>query len=274
MRALVLSLLLVSLWASTISNVPVYSPSICGAPVLTTTDTVIGGGTLSTGGYTPGIPDKRSLAPPCSVNGTGTYIRILNVTLYNIANGQASQDCNPINSVTYCDSTADALSPGNSHRLHVEIDQAWKASSIAPPDFPTNGSRIDLTGYAYWDSQPNELHWEMHPVESWALAAKPISDAGNRYKPCFTATETIPNSTATISTTKCLYITVVGACTLATADINIDGRVDILDIAIVAFHFGQNRTGPEPYNPLDTPTIAMPDVACAAFYFDHLDPLP
>lgn len=99
-----------------------------------------------------------------------------------------------------------------------------------------------------------------------------VSDAGNRYKVCFTATDTVGNST--VSTTLCTYITVVGACTLATADVNIDGRVNILDVAIIASHYGENRTSPQPYNPLDTSTVGLSDIACAASYYDQIDPLP
>jgi PKD repeat protein len=146
---------------------PIY-PN-CGAPITTTTNLVVGGGTLATGGFTPGIPDKRSTAPPCFVKGNVMYIKILNVTLSNIANGAASQDCNLINGVTYCDSTADALSFGSTHTLHIEIDQTWKAGGMAPPDFPTNGSRIDITGFAYWDNQTSELQWEMHSVSAWNI---------------------------------------------------------------------------------------------------------
>ncbi len=153
--------------------------SNCGSPVVTTTDLVVGGGTLASGGFTPGIPDKRSTAPPCSVNGSSMYIRILNVKLTNITNGAASPDCNPVNGVTYCDSTADAVSSGSTQTLHIEIDQAWKAAGIAPPDFPTDGSRIDITGFAYWDNQTGELQWEIHPLTSWNVVVKSPRQTGN-----------------------------------------------------------------------------------------------
>ncbi len=156
--------------AVTVVAIPGYSN--CGIPVVTTTDLVVGGGTLASGGFTPGVPDKRSTAPPCSVNGSSMYIRILNVTLTNITNGAASQDCNPINGVTYCDSTADAVSFGSTQTLHIEIDQAWKAAGIAPPDFPTDGSRIDITGFAYWDVE-HGCCWELHPVTAWNVVTAP-----------------------------------------------------------------------------------------------------
>ena len=139
--------------------------------VITSTDAVVGGGTLATGGFTPGIPDKRSLAPPCIVNGTVMYLEILNVSLSNIANGSTSGDCNAVPGLppNTCDSTADALSPGNSQNLHIEIDQAWKAAGTAPPDFLTDGSRIDIMGYAYWDDG-HGCCWELHPLTAWKTA--------------------------------------------------------------------------------------------------------
>jgi hypothetical protein len=56
---------------------------------------------------------------------------------------------------------------------------------------------------------------------------------------------------------------------LSWADHNNDGVVNILDIADVAFHFGQ----PDPYwvNPIIAPdsTVSITDVATVAFYFGH-----
>jgi len=162
--------------ASVTSDIFGSNPN-CGTPILTTTD-VVSANTLAGGAFDPGIPDKRSTAPPCSVNGKGMWIQINNVSLSNIQNGAASQDCNPINGVTYCDSVADALSPNNSNRLHIEIDQTWKAAGIAPPDFPTDGSRINIVGFAYWDNESSG-QWEMHPVASWSRASQSSGNFGS-----------------------------------------------------------------------------------------------
>ena len=98
----------------------------------------------------------------------------------------------------------------------------------------------------------------------------PVSDvSGNRYKICFTASDQGG------STTECMHITVIGACTPATADINIDGKVDILDAAILVSHFGENETGlpPEPYNLLNHPTVDVADASCLASMFDQETPV-
>ena len=170
----------------------------CGSPTVTTSDAIVGNATFTGGGFYPGIPNKRSVSPPCYANGTFEYVKILNATLSSIANGAASGDCTTINGVSYCDSVADATSSGSTHSVHVEIDQQWKAAGIAPPDWPTNGSRVDITGFAYFDCQPgpypscsSENHWEIHPVSAWTI--------NNRLSVTFTYTPGSPQANQIVS---------------------------------------------------------------------------
>jgi len=113
------------------------------------------------------------------------------------------------------------------------------------------------------------LSQSFQPQPVTAQTSPTASDVGTRSHICFTATDNYNQTT-----TSCIYITVVGACTLATADVNIDGRVDILDVASVAYHYGENRTSPQPYNPLDSSIVGIDDISCVASHFDQTDPLP
>ena len=111
-----------------------------------------------------------------------------------------------------------------------------------------------------------------------ALGASPVQgDAGNRYKICFTATDSFPNGTLNpfLSTTHCSYITVLGACTKYTADVFLKGSVNLQDVSAVIFHYGQNETGrADPWNPLGDQTVDLNDVACVIQMFGQTGTLP
>src|SRR5439155_2236106 len=104
----------------------------CGAPTLTTIDTVVGNNTQNGGGFAPGIPNKRALLPPCAVNGHGMYIKIPNVI---VQTQEHSSDCATLANGSFCDTPGFVSQAGSSHWLLLEIDQYWKNAGIAPPDF-------------------------------------------------------------------------------------------------------------------------------------------
>ena len=103
------------------------------------------------------------------------------------------------------------------------------------------------------------------------------SDAGNRYKICFTATDHFDNGTANpfLVTTKCFYVTVLGACTKYTADVFLQGTVNLQDVSAVFFHYGQNETGrTDPWNPLGDSSVDLNDIACEVSMFGQTGTLP
>jgi hypothetical protein len=100
---------------------------------------------------------------------------------------------------------------------------------------------------------------------AFALPVQP--NAGQRYTVCFSAVN--PSG----SDIKCTIITVEGACTPATADVDSNGKVDVFDIAIVAIHYGEPRTGPEAWNPLDTGSVGLDDLLCVALMYGEILPV-
>lgn len=70
--------------------------------------------------------------------------------------------------------------------------------------------------------------------------------AGERFKICFTAADNAD------STTQCTTVTIVGRCTIYTADVNADDKVDLLDYDLVTaagvYRTISNQTRPEDIN--------------------------
>jgi hypothetical protein len=155
--------------------------SASAQPLLTTV-AVIDGGTYST---RPWMTEKHvysSTGTPSS----GTLVEIQNAVLSNVANGAASGDCNdpsdtpPLPAGTWCDSTADAND--STGTVHVEIDQVYKYLGIAPPDWPANGTAVNISGYTFYDGEnggtptnPSPGGWEIHPVTAWSYSGNPPS---------------------------------------------------------------------------------------------------
>ena len=132
---------------------------------------------------------KRSLQPPCFVNGLPTFVELHNVTL-TVASNVATYDCRTAYDVSNgagafpngrnCDAV---FSVGNAsatacpacfmHRIYAEIDGDWNASSVAPSLPPPPGQMIDVQGFVYWDpdslnfSSHNWSGWELHPFTAW-----------------------------------------------------------------------------------------------------------
>src|SRR5205807_838929 len=159
-----------------------------------------GGAAYAGGGFLPGIPDKRSTSPPCTVNGNAMFVEIHGVELpsYTI------EDCVPYPNGTFCDSTANILDPNCASsdvylcRIHVEIDQAWKSAGMAPQDPPSTSQLFDIQGFVYWDPNNNDHFadqwhsysgWEIHPLTAWRIAStSPPLSASFTYSPSSPAT--------------------------------------------------------------------------------------
>jgi Divergent InlB B-repeat domain len=152
------------------------------AQPLLTTAAVIDSGTYST---RPWMTEKHVYSST-GVPSNGTLVEIQNAVLSNVANGAASGDCNdpsdtpPLPAGTWCDSTAD-VNDGTG-TVHVEIDQVYKYLGIAPPDWPANGTAVNISGYTFYDGEgggtptnPSPGGWEIHPVTAWSYAGNPPS---------------------------------------------------------------------------------------------------
>src|SRR5205807_520687 len=183
-------------------TLPSWNPAVSCTATLTTIEGVIGnqvnangGATYGGGVFLPGIPNKRSTSPPCTVNGNATFVEIHGV----IYPGYTIEDCVPYPNGTFCDSTANILDPNCASsdvylcRIHVEIDQAWKSAGMAPQDPPSTSQLFDIQGFVYWDPNNNdhfadEWHsysgWEIHPLTAWRIAStSPPLSASFTYSP-------------------------------------------------------------------------------------------
>ena len=155
-----------------------WNPHVVCRAVVTTLRTVLGtqknangGATYAGGGFKPGIPDKRSTNPPCSVSGVPTLVELHYVVMGT---------CNKINADGdwTCELTDPAipLSAGvNMRQIHCEIDGQYRAKGWAPKP-PPGGRFIDVQGFVYWD--PSHVTaawhhysgWELHSFTAWRLA--------------------------------------------------------------------------------------------------------
>jgi len=132
---------------------------------------------------------KKSLQPPCFVNGISTFVELHNVALtvppevatydcrtsYDQSNGAAmfpnGRNCDVVFSVGNVSATS--CPSCYMHRIYAEIDGDWNASGTAPPIPPNPGQLIDVQGFVYWDadslnfSTHNWSGWELHPFTAW-----------------------------------------------------------------------------------------------------------
>src|SRR6266571_4682234 len=172
-----------------------WNPAVQCTPVVTTIEEVIGsqtnsygGATYDGGGFKPGIPDKRSTSPPCAYGtpSSPTFVEIHNIVLFYNTH---TADCASYANGVFCDTffniaSSGYVGPGSCpacymHRIHVEIDQAWKSAGIAPKN-PANSTttQIDIQGFVYWDPDhvPEVGHnysgWEIHPLAAWRLSTQ------------------------------------------------------------------------------------------------------
>jgi len=172
-------------------TLPSWNPAVSCTATLTTIEGVIGnqvnangGATYGGGGFLPGIPNKRSTSPPCTVNGNATFVEIHGV----VYPGYTIEDCAQYPNGNFCDTTANVLDPNCASsdvylcRIHVEIDQAWKSAGIAPQNPPSTTQLFDIQGFVYWDCchDNDQWHsysgWELHALTAWRLSSSATPD--------------------------------------------------------------------------------------------------
>ncbi len=158
-----------------------WNPVVSCRAVVTTIEQVVGNGSYASGGFRPGIPDKRSTAPPCSLNGNSTFVEIRNIRVVQYS--LAHEDYGLYPNGNFSDTTATLEDPGcpfsNSTRcrVFVEVDRAWKSAGIAPSD-PLTTTNLDVQGFVYWNPSGvgqawhSYSGWEIHPI----TAAKPVGE--------------------------------------------------------------------------------------------------
>jgi len=196
-------------------SLPSWNPAVhCGA-ILTSIEGVIGnqmnangGATYGGGGFQPGIPDKRSTSPPCTVNGNATFVEIhgVHIPTYII------EDCASYPNGSFCDTTFNAVDPKCTSsdvylcRIHMEIDQAWKSAGVAPQNPPTTTQLFDVQGFVYWDTGRDVYQW--HSYSGWEIHALTAWRLSNGTKPDFALTPTPQSMTVVQGSSSTATITV------------------------------------------------------------------
>ncbi len=158
-----------------------WNPVVSCSAVVTTVEQVVGNGSFVSGGFRPGIPDKRSTSPPCSLNGNSTFVEIRNVRV--AAYSLAHEDYAVYPNGNFSDTTATLEDPScpftNSSRcrVFVEVDRAWKSAGIAPSD-PLTTTNLDVQGFVFWNPSGvgqawhSYSGWEIHPI----TASRPVGE--------------------------------------------------------------------------------------------------
>jgi PKD repeat protein len=177
-----------SVYGTTVApgSLPSWNSAVHCTAIRTTIEGVIGnqanangGATYGGGGFLPGIPNKRSISPPCTVNGNATFVEIHGVSIPSYV----VEDCASYSNGSFCDTTFNAQDPKCASsdvylcRMHMEIDQAWKSAGVAPQNPPTTTQLFDVQGFVYWDSGRDAYQWhsysgwEIHALTAWRLAS-------------------------------------------------------------------------------------------------------
>jgi len=182
-----------------------WNPNVSCVPALVTVQTILGsaypaqslsGSQYQVSSTAGGIPDKRALSPPCTIqnvhnNMVSTFVEVDSVYLYDylFASGDCSKGYKQVNgggpypnSQTFCDNTGDIRAMGTTDGyIHIEFDQDWLAkgycgSSVSYCNNVTIAQKVssgtislNLQGFVYWD----DTHWELHPLAAWKLSAPP-----------------------------------------------------------------------------------------------------
>jgi hypothetical protein len=155
-----------------------WNPHVVCKPVITTMRAVLGtqknargGATFNGGAFKPGIPDRRSTNPPCSVAGKPTLVE-----LHHVVMGSCSKINNDGDWTCELTDPAIPLSAGvNMRQIHCEIDGNYRAKGWAPKP-PPGGVFLDVQGFVFWDPghETAAWHhysgWELHSFTAWRLA--------------------------------------------------------------------------------------------------------
>ena len=128
-----------------------------------------GGATYAGGGFKPGIPNRRSVTPPCAVNGVPTFVELHRVMF---------PPCSKINKDGdwTCELRDPALKRGPMGQIHTETDGNFRSRGwVRSP--PPGGVLIDVQGFVFWDpghtdqAWHNYTGWEIHSFTAWRRAA-------------------------------------------------------------------------------------------------------
>lgn len=139
------------------------------ARILGTQTSAQGGATYAGGGFKPGIPDRRSFTPPCSVSGVPTFVELRNVTLgaCQKINNDGDWTCG------LTDPNVPASVPTNLKKIHIETGTNFRAAGGW--SVPPGGKRIDVQGFVFWDPGHTTADWhmnsgwEIHNFTAWRL---------------------------------------------------------------------------------------------------------
>jgi hypothetical protein len=183
-----------------------WNPNVPCAPNLVTIRDVLGpaypaqtvnGSRYQVNSTAGGIPDERSLSPPCTItNITGQtispFVQINGVSMYGY--GVKTTDCSgwyskqnggaryPGNK-TICTSAGQIITIGTTRGyMKIEIDRDWMGKGYCGPgvsycdnatlsQYQSNGTiSLDFQGFVFWEGP---WHWELHAVTAWRLSAPP-----------------------------------------------------------------------------------------------------
>ena len=132
----------------------------------------LGGATFAGGGFKPGIPDKRSTNPPCSVSGVPTLVELHRVRFSTCSkiNNDGDWTCPLI------DPSQIGKLPADLYSIHVELDGNFRAKGWAPA-IPPGGKLVDIQGFVFWDpghttaAWHHHSGWEIHSFTAWRLSS-------------------------------------------------------------------------------------------------------
>jgi hypothetical protein len=158
---------------------PSWNPHVSCLAVVTTLSTLLGtqksslgGATFAGGGFQPGVPDRRSTAQPCTVNGKPVFVEMHRLTMGACLHIGADGDwsCELRDPSTPAPPNADPMKA-----MHIEIDGNMIAKGWGP-SFPPGGKLLDVQGFVFWDPGHTTatFHhysgWELHSFTAWRLS--------------------------------------------------------------------------------------------------------
>jgi hypothetical protein len=113
---------------------------------------------------------QHLLNPPCSVEGTPTFVEVDGVVISKGPTRSADGD----DSANLTQTGRPDIASPYMKTIRVEIDGTWISAGVAPPPWPRRvGTMLDVQGFVYWD--PGHVDaaghaysgWELHPVAAW-----------------------------------------------------------------------------------------------------------
>ena len=178
---------------------------------------------------------KHTSTYPCSILGLSIFVELHNLTV--VYGPAKTTDCSSYLGQNTCDVVGNLGSTSNAdfmHRIRWEVERSWNASgydssSLTKYGLPQTGQRLDVQGFVYWSflATPDAIH----DYSGWYLEL-------TAWQP------------ARASTTN--------ACSLS--DFDQDGRVDIIDLSLVAMKIGVSSGQPGFTQALDPNNDGLVDI--------------